>query len=221
MELIRRVFSTPGRQAAAWAGIGIIGLGLAAIGLLLLNRNSGGPQRAGVAALASPTATAQATATASPSPSPTPGTAPFLTATPAATTGAQTNGDAGANTDAAPAATEPAAAPTPPAAVAGGPYCSNVSSTSPPNSVIGLLTAGGSPVPAGANVALAFDGVEGPSTTTTASGGYRVDYGAAGSGCANRVGAAVSVVYGGVFYPTGHSVGDSPGGPLRADIAAP
>ena len=66
-----------------------------------------------------------------------------------------------------------------------------------------------------------FDGVAGPSATTAAAGGYRVDYGAAGSDCANRVGAAISVVYGGVAYPTGHTVGDSPGGPVRADIAAP
>ena len=67
-------------------------------------------------------------------------------------------------------------------------------------------------------MSLAFDGLIGPTQTTAAAGGYRVDYGAAGSDCANRVGAVISVVYNGTFYATGHTVGDSPGGPVRFDI---
>ena len=123
--------------------------------------------------------------------------------------------------DAAPVADAPTPTPTPAPVVAGGPYCPSISSTSPPNSVIGLLTSGGVAVPAGASVTLTFDGVEGPSATTTADGGYRVDYGAAGQDCANRVGASVAVIFEGVAYPTGHTVGDTPGRPVRADIAAP
>lgn len=106
--------------------------------------------------------------------------------------------------------------------MAGGLYCPNVSAgTSPPNSVIGVFTIGGSDAPAGATVSLAFDGVVGPSRATTAAGGYRVDYGAAGSDCANRVGAAIAVVYNGVLYSTGHTVGDSPGGPVVFTLAVP
>lgn len=73
-------------------------------------------------------------------------------------------------------------------------------------------------MPAGASVSLAFDGVVGPTQATTAAGGYRVDYGAAGSECANRVGAAISVVYNGTFYSTGHTVGDNPGSPVVLHI---
>ena len=58
----------------------------------------------------------------------------------------------------------------------------------------------------------------GPTATTTVAGGYRVDYAAGGSSCANRVGAAISVIYDGHSYPTGHTVGDSPGAPVRFDI---
>jgi hypothetical protein len=106
--------------------------------------------------------------------------------------------------------------------VAGGPYCPNISAgTQPPNSVIGVFTIGGSDAPAGSVVGLAFDGVVGPTRTSTAAGGYRVDYGAAGSECANRVGASIAVVYDGVLYPTGHTVGDSPGGPVVFALAVP
>lgn len=87
------------------------------------------------------------------------------------------------------------------------PYCPNISQTSPPNTVIGLIDA-----PAGTSVSLAFDGVAGPTAVTAKAGGYRVDYGAGGQDCANRVGAAISVVVNGRSYSTGHTVGDS--GPL-------
>ncbi len=86
---------------------------------------------------------------------------------------------------------------------AGGPYCNNASSTAPPNSVIGLLTIGGAAAPAGTVVSLAFDGVVGPSQASAAAGGYKVYWTAGGEGCANRVGAAISVVVNGQFFPTG------------------
>ncbi|MGH2632993.1 MAG: hypothetical protein ACRDG3_06245 [Tepidiformaceae bacterium] len=69
---------------------------------------------------------------------------------------------------------------------------------------------------------LAFDGVPGPTGNSgTAAGGYHIDYAAAGNSCANRVGAAITVIYNGVAYPTGHVVGDAPGAPVIANIAAP
>ncbi|MEO8539093.1 MAG: hypothetical protein ABI577_05075, partial [bacterium] len=116
----------------------------------------------------------------------------------------------------------PTPVPTAPPVVAGGAFCPNSdSSSSPPNSVIGIFTIGGAPAPAGSVVSLAFDGVIGPGRPTTAAGGYRVDYFAAPEGCANRVGASISVVFNGQFYPTGHAIGDSPGAPVNLTIAIP
>jgi hypothetical protein len=105
--------------------------------------------------------------------------------------------------------------------VAGGDYCPNNNSSSPPNSVIGIFTIGGAPAPAGTAVSLAFDGVIGPTRLTSAAGGYRVDYFAGPEACANRVGASISVVYNGAYYPTGHAVGDSPGVPVNVTLAIP
>ncbi len=90
----------------------------------------------------------------------------------------------------------------------------------PPNAVIGTLTIGGTAAPAGTVVSLAFDGVVGPSRQTTAAGGYRVDYGAAGADCANRVGAAISVIVNGQAFSTGATVGGTEN-PLVFGIDAP
>ena len=148
--------------------------------------------------------------------SPSPTDTPSPTATPTQKPAAQREQSGGAN----PAPTDPPA-PTaattqaPPPVTAAGAYCSTISATSPPNTVIGLLNA-----PAGTSVSLAFDGLVGPTARTAAAGGYRVDYGAGGADCANRVGAAISVVVNGRFYNTGQKVGDSPGRPVRFDIPA-
>jgi hypothetical protein len=82
------------------------------------------------------------------------------------------------------------------------------------------LTIGGAAAPAGTAVSLAFDGVVGPSRSTTAAGGYRVDYSAAGSDCANRVGATISVIVNGQAFSTGAAVGDG-ANPLVFNIDAP
>jgi hypothetical protein len=223
VELIRRIFSTPGRQAAAWAAVGIAGLGLAALGLLLYDRGggTGNIQRADAAHTATPTATPTGAVSPSPTLSPSPSPTDTPSPTPSPTARAQTNQNSGGSTNSAPAAPAPAATATPQPVTAGGPYCPNISRDAPPSSVIGLLTSAGSPVPAGASVTLAFDGVAGPSAATVAAGGYRVDYGAAGEECANRVGAAIAVIYNGTVYATGHTVGDSPGLPVVSNIAAP
>jgi hypothetical protein len=111
--------------------------------------------------------------------------------------------------------------PPPPAYVPGDTYCGNITGTAPPNSVIGQFTIAGAPAPAGTVVALAFDGVPGPSRATPAAGGYRVDYSGGSSGCANQVGAAISVIYAGTAYSTGHTVGDSPGVPVVFHLNIP
>jgi hypothetical protein len=61
----------------------------------------------------------------------------------------------------------------------------------------------------------------GPTRLTSAAGGYRVDYNAGPETCANRVGASIAVVVNGQFYPTGHTIGDSPGAPVNVTVAVP
>jgi len=118
---------------------------------------------------------------------------------------------------------QPAPTPTTPAVVAGGPYCAGASGAlgGPPVRVIGTLAIAGAPVPAGTNVSLAFDGVYGPAELTTDVGGYAIDFFQAGGDCANRQGAAISVVVNGRFFPTGFRVGDGAAGFIRFDINAP
>jgi hypothetical protein len=98
------------------------------------------------------------------------------------------------------------------------PFCGAVNSSAPPSSVIGLLTIGGAAAPAGTVVTLTFDGVPGPTATTTAAGGYRVDFPGANDECANRPGAAIAVVVNGQSFPTGAVVGSTV---VRKDIAVP
>ncbi len=232
MSRLQSFFSTPARQALGWTGLGLLGILFAALGVWFLTDDGGSGTRVAdagdEAVLATPTATptAQRSATqqSSPSATATATTSPTETATPTTvptTRPAVSTGGGGNAANPEPQAPEPTPTPepTPPPAVASGPYCDNPSSNSPPNSVIGLLKSAGADVPAGASVSLAFDGVVGPTRATTAAGGYRVDYFAAGEGCANRVGASIAVVYNGVFYPTGQTVGGSPGVPVRLDIA--
>jgi hypothetical protein len=239
-DRIRLFFADPARQALAWAGLGILGLALAAVGLWLYTNGAGSrqPVRAHVtsndtprstvsgsqvsgATLApsvSPAVSASPTETASPTPSTT--TTPTPTQKPA-TQREQTSGGGATAAPTDPPAPAAAATQAPAAAAAGGLFCSTISATSPPNTVIGIFTIGGSPAPAGTSVSLAFDGVVGPTAQTTAAGGYRVDYGAGGGDCANRVGAAISVVVNSRFYSTGHTVGDSPGAPVNQPVDAP
>ena len=229
MNWLQSFFSTPARQAMGWTGLGILGIVFAALGVWLLT-DDGGSGGTVVAERDNETATATASATATQTRTSTPAPSPTATATPspsptatATATARQTGGGGGAANPPQQAAPEPTATPTPtaPAVVAGGEYCPNVSSSSPPNSVFGLFTIGGVDAPEGTEVGLAFDGVLGPVRATKAAGGYRVDYGAAPEMCANRVGSAISVYYNGVLYPTGRTVGDSPGAPVVFNLAVP
>ena len=235
MSWILAFFSTPARQAIGWALLGVAGIAMAAGGVWYLTDDGGsGANVADAGADASPTASPTATATptrtaapspsatASPTPTQTPEPSPTATQRPAAN--ANTNpgtGSGGAGTGAAEPEPTPVPEPTAPPVVAGGDYCPNNNSSSPPNSVIGIFTIGGAPAPAGTAVSLAFDGVIGPTRLTSAAGGYRVDYFAGPEACANRVGASISVVYNGAYYPTGHAVGDSPGVPVNVTLAIP
>ena len=238
IERVRAFFADPGRQALAWAALGIFGIALAAAGLWLYTDRNGGKSSqarsqavststprgdAGGSQVSGATLPVSPTPGASPSPTETASPSPSATATPTqnpTTQREQTTGGGGAAPTAPPAPT-PTPTQAPPVATAGGPYCDTISATSPPSSVIGIFTIGGSPAPAGTSVSLAFDGLVGPTAQTSAAGGYRVDYGTGGSDCANRVGAAISVVVNGRFYPTGHTVGDSPGTPVNQRVDAP
>lgn len=234
MSWLQAFFNTPARQALGWTVLGILGIFMAAGGVYFLTDNGGGSKRVD-AGQETPAATSTATPTRTPTlvpsltPSPSPSASPTsaTTATPTtrpatnASTGSGSNGGGSSSGGSSGQAPEPTPIPTPPPVVAGGDYCPNASSSSPPNSVIGIFTISGEPAPAGTSVSLAFDGVVGPTRATTAAGGYRVDYFAGPEGCANRVGASISVVYNGQFFATGHSVGDSPGAPVNVTIAIP
>jgi hypothetical protein len=98
-----------------------------------------------------------------------------------------------------------------------GEYCDTVTATSPPNTLFGLLEIDGEPLPAGTDVRVAFDGVPGPVKATREAGGYRVDFGTTkDTACANREGAALSVIVDGVQYATGRTAGSAPA--IRFDI---
>ena len=96
---------------------------------------------------------------------------------------------------------------------------------SPPNAVIGLLTIGGSPAPAGTLVTMTFNGLPGPSVFTTEPGGYRVLYAAGGAGqtppCINEVGTEIGVLVNGVLVNSGVHVGPEASILLRFDVAIP
>lgn len=125
----------------------------------------------------------------------------------------------------APSAPVPAADVPPP----GPGYClsnSPMAPPTPPNTVIGLLTIGGEPAPAGTLVTLTFDGHPGPSARTTAAGGYHVRYAAGGQGheprCINEVGSELGLLVNGQLVRSGVAVGD-PAAYLvfRFDVAVP
>lgn len=235
MTWLQSFFNTPARQALGWTMLGILGIAMAAGGVFFLTNDNSGPKRADAgqetpAATSTATPTRTATLTTSPTASATPSPTQAATATPttrpatSANTGSAGSGaESGGGTSGGATSQDPAPTPTPtpPPVVAGGAYCPNDSSSSPPNSVIGIFTIAGAPAPAGTSVSLAFDGVIGPTRATTAAGGYRVDYFAGPEGCANRVGAAIAVVYNGQVFPTGHTVGDSPGAPVNVTISIP
>ncbi|MCK6563431.1 MAG: hypothetical protein L6Q80_01630 [Dehalococcoidia bacterium] len=226
-ERLSGFFATPTGQAAGWSALGVLGLLLALGGLLLFlggNGDSDGGQArarddASIPATATATAKTQApTATPSPTPSPTPTETPSPTPTATPTLISNQSGSTGGGSSAPP----PTAEPTPPPPAAGGPYCNNSSSTAPPNTIAGQLTIGGQLAPVGTVVSIAFDGVVGPGRPTVAAGGYRIDWSAGGEDCANRFGAAISIVVNGQAFASPYSVGSTGGSPfIRFDIAVP
>lgn len=227
---VRNFFADPARQALGWAALGIAGVGLAAAGLYLMTRGNEPPHVQSLSrSTSSPTLASTATGTPSPtatatvSASPSASVSPSATAAPSAEATRSTANSGAATATSEPSTPEPAK-PTPLAAAsAGGPYCNTVSQSGVPTRVFGVFSVGGFAAPAGALVALAFDGVAGPANQTPEAGGYRVDFAPAGADCANRVGAVITLVYNGVSYATGHTVGDaqSRAGFLNVPLAAP
>jgi hypothetical protein len=103
-------------------------------------------------------------------------------------------------------------------------YCgpSGGAGSTPPNSVIGLITIGGQPAPVNTIVQLVFAGKVGPADYVKQAGGYRVDYAGGPQGCANQVGAPIAVFVNGQVFNTNVKVGDEAANPLlRFDIAVP
>lgn len=226
-DRLRQGLSTPGRQAAAYAVLGVLGLAFALLGIYFLlggGGDSGARPAAPSAEMATPTPSATATPTRTPTRTPTPTLTPAPTSTPTPTPTPTPQREVLSGGASGPAPTPaPTATPTVPAVVAGGPYCKATSGplAGPPVRVFGTLMIGGVPVPAGTNVSLAFDGVYGPAEFTTDAGAYAIDFQAGGTECANRAGAAISVVVNGRFFPTGYKVGDGAAGFIRFDIDAP
>ncbi|MBI2764961.1 MAG: hypothetical protein HYX53_03520 [Chloroflexi bacterium] len=101
-------------------------------------------------------------------------------------------------------------------------YCPppNIGST-PPNSVIGTLTIGGAPAPAGTIVQMVLGGKLGLASRTAAAGGYRVDYWAGAAGCSNESGAAIGVLVNGQVFDSGVKIGDVVGKAQVFNIAVP
>jgi hypothetical protein len=92
----------------------------------------------------------------------------------------------------------------------------------PPNSIIGTLTIGGAPAPAGTVVQIVLDGKNGPARLTSQAGGYRVDYAVGGPGCPNHVGAPIGIRVNGQLFSTPlTAVAGGSGVPARHDLVVP
>jgi hypothetical protein len=225
LERIRAFFDSPQRQAIGWAAIGILGLALLGGGMaLVLGGGGGGSQRADPDSgrtLAATQIGSQATATNSPSSSPSASPSPEATSPSITPVAPQPQGGGGGGTSNPPT---PQPTPVPTATPApSGKYCpSDGGSSAPPNAVFGLVTIGGAAAPAGTVLALAFDGVPGPTATVTVEdgkAGYRMLYAGGGGDCANKVGAAMSLIVNGQAFSTGGLVGG--GVALRFDVVVP
>ena len=236
MNWLQSFFNTPARQAMGWTGLGILGIVFAAIGVWFLS-GDGSDGGGMVAASGGRTPTAAATATPSPTAARTAARTPSATATPSAspsatatgTTFPRQAGGGGGISSPAPQAQEPTSTPTatPPAVVASGDYCPNETTTNVNlvSRVAGLFTVGGAPGPSGRSVTLLFGGVPGPSGLTVSDQGrtgFGVTYGIGDASCANRPGAAISLLYEGGVYPTGLVVPPSNPGALQvANLEVP
>jgi hypothetical protein len=233
VRFLRGSEGATGRQAYLWAVVGVLGLAFAAIGYGLLTRDdgSGSPKRSGADHETPANSTPSATSTRANATAPNPASSASvqanetvtLTVVPTSTAAAQ--GQQNPSTGGSPATATPRPpAPVPPTAEATQvpsatrAFCNTTSSSSPPNSIFGLLTIGGQPGPAGTIVTITFDGAVGPSVTTSAAGGYRVDYPSGGDDCANRSGAALAIVVSGQSFAAG-TLGGTPA--TRLDVTVP
>ncbi len=235
-------FANPATRFRAYGAVTVLGIVVAllvAFGVTAAVRGgSNDPETESAAAPPSPTTSAMleaterssstGTLTATPTASPTASATPTRTPTEAATatstptptpSGRRGSGSTAANPTATP--TPVPATPTTGPAVSNLAFCDSSSSTAPPTAVFGRLTIGGAKVPAGTTATLLFDGVAGYSASTREPGGYRVDYWAGSSDCANRVGAEISVMVNGQAFPTGRSIGDGGGPVIVLHIALP
>lgn len=103
-------------------------------------------------------------------------------------------------------------------------YCRAASGpgSTPPNSILGTLTIGGQPAPAGTVVQLVIGGKLGPADAALVAGGYRVDYDLGPAGCSNEQGASIDVLVNGQIFPTGVTVGSEAASPFfRFNIVVP
>lgn len=224
LNALMAFFSTPARQAAGWSSLGVVGLALAAGGLwMTLSGGDDGPEKVAAIPAATPTPTPTVTPTRTASPTPTPSETSTPEPPPAATPRPQPLSTGSDEEVAVEPTAEPTAEPTEaPAVVAGGPYCNNINANTPPNAIFGLLTIGGVDAPVGTVVTMLFDGVPGPSVTIAEAGGYKINWSAGGSDCANRVGSAVSISVNGQVFASGTAVGQGDGTPvIRFDVAVP
>ena len=239
MHFIRGLGGWAARQAYLWAALGILGVAFAAAGLILLTGDDGdgssspsgadGREASSTATASAPavrTSTTSVTPTASTSPaslSPVASETPSATASPIPTQAAQgqqnpsTGGSQATPVPPPPTTVPPTPEPTSEPTTTRS-FCNTTSSSSPPNSIFGLLTIGGQPGPAGTMVTITFDGAPGPSVTTIAAGGYRVDFPSGGEDCANRAGSGLAIVVNGQSFAAG-TLGGSPAN--RFDITVP
>lgn len=213
---LREVFNTPARQALGWTGLGLLGFVFALAGVWLLTDDGPKPNIVDADDLETPTASATPTATATPTrtrtatPSPTASPTPE-TPTPTATSRPTGGGGSGSGSGGSVPTAAPTATPTSAPVVAAGDYCPvDPSATRPPDGrVAGALTVSGAPAAPGSyDVRLLFNGVPGPSAKNI-EGAYRVDFYLGGDGCANRIGASISVSVNGQVVPTGATAGSS------------
>lgn len=202
-------FATPRRQALGWTALGVTGF-LAALAGVIVFTGGNGDDSTPLAAEQTPTSTPASTSgpAASRTPRPPRAASPGVTAAQSVTPTVprlpvqSTVVDPATATPASATAPPPTAEPT--VEFVARDYCPGASGTFPPVPVAGFLY-GATP---GASVTLLFDGNAGVSSVILDDSSYVLRYDIGGSACANRVGAAVSVLYGGAAYSTGHVVGD-------------
>jgi hypothetical protein len=84
-----------------------------------------------------------------------------------------------------------------------------------------VKVSGADAAPGTVELYIAFDGVPGPSRMNHVAGGFNIDFYAAGSDCANRVGASISVYANGQYFATGRSVGDGGGQLIPVTVELP